>query len=508
MFEHNFKYIKHDKLAKLAWSMRIEKDNADVVVHVGDYVETYPDWFVSGVWDGDFIDADFEGAKFLCATAVKKIDGKIIVYSPTHERQRFCYMQYDDSIVFSNSIPLLLAVTGEKVDVNCDQYEKILCSILDGTKNYNREIPLANGKKMYQIFCANISIDTELNMDYVRKKKHRDFIDYNDYFNEMVSVCERIRDNGHDERRNQKYGLVTTASSGYDSSTCAAIAKRVGCNTLLTFKGGKYDEDSAVDIGRQLGFANVIERGHLDFKNKKGLKDAEFLVCGDHAAYLQFCAFEDDFADHIVFSGTSGSYIWDRDSNVNEDSVRDHYNYYTANLSFSENALIKGYIFLPLALYGSSAAKSIQKITNSTEMESWTLYTSYDRPICRRILESEGVSRESFGQIKHGGGFSLARNFTKKQVKEKMSKEGFIDFCSWLGLEGNNKWTIGRIFRMIQYHCAVSPDYIAYALRKMKINIHSDLVVPYPNPGIPAKLIIWGMETMTEKYNHALNNCE
>jgi len=503
MFE--FKYIKHDKLAKLGWCMQIEKDNPEVTVHVGSYVETEKEWFVSGVWDGEFKEANFEDADFLCATAAKIKENQITIYSPTHERQRFCYFQSETTIWFSNSIPLLLAVSGESLDTNCDQYEKILCAILAGTKNYERRIPLADRKIMYQVFCADISVDSSLNLTYRRKKKHRTFDNFDDYYNTLLNVCSKIRDNGYDVNRRQKYMLATTASSGYDSSTCAAIAKKVGCNTLFTFKGGHYDKDSAVVIGKQLDYTNIIERGHLDFKRKRNSIDAEFFVCGDHGAYLQFSAFEDDFANHIVFSGTSGSYIWDKDSDVNEDSVRKNYNYYTANLSFSENALIKGYIFLPLALYGSSAAESIQRITNSEEMKPWTLNTSYDRPICRRILETSGVDRKIFGQTKYGGGFSLARNFTKRQLRKKMSLDGYSNFCSWLEIKGNNNWSIKRICRMMQYHVAVIPEYTAYVLRKIGLNVHIERVVRYPNPGLPAKLIVWGMETVKSNYLSAMD---
>lgn len=502
MFE--FKYIEHKALPKLGWCMKVKKGVREVPVYVGEYVEGYQDWFVSGVWDGPFLKADFENADFLCATAVKRNADGLTVYSPTHERQRFCYIRYEEELLFSNSIPLLLAVSGEKFDVDYDQYEKILCSILDGTKDYGREIPLADGQVMYQIFCADITVDEALQMTYTRKAKHRDFVDFDDYYNTLVAMCARVRDNGLDENRKQKYSLTTTASAGYDSSTCAAIAKKVGCDTLLTFKGGKYDADSAVEIGKQLGYGNIIERGHHDFRYKKNLIDAEFFVSGDIGAYLQFSAFEDDFADHIVFSGTSGSYIWDKDADVNEDSVRNHYNYFTSNLSFAENALIKGYIFFPMPLYGSSAVCSIQKITNSPEMEPWTLHTGYDRPICRRILETSGVKREMFGHVKYGGGFSLARNFTFKQIRPKMSHAGYDAFCAWLRVPGNNRWMLGRMCRMVYYHCICIPAYADVVLGKFGASLNRDIVVRVPNPGLPAKLIVWGMEVLTNKYIEAM----
>ena len=286
----SFKYIKYEKLAKLGWCMKVEKNNPEVLVHLGEYVETNNDWFVSGVWDGDFSKADFENANFLCATAVKKFEKGLTVYSPTHERQRFCYIKYEDSVLFSNSIPLLLAVSGESLDIDCDQYEKIFCAILAGTKDYNREIPLSEGKLMYQIFCADITIDDTLNMTYTRKTKHRDFEDFDDYYNTLIDVCKRIKENGEDPNRKHKFTLATTASSGYDSSTCAAIAKKVGCDTLMTFSGGYYDEDSAVDIGKQLGYTNIIERNYNDFKTKQNCIDAEYMINGDIGVYLQFSA--------------------------------------------------------------------------------------------------------------------------------------------------------------------------------------------------------------------------
>ena len=47
-------------------------------------------------------------------------------------------------------------------------------------------------------------------------------------------------------------------------------------------------------------------------------------------------------------------------------------------------------------------------------------------------------------------------------------------------------------------------DYAAYFLRRCGIKAKSEAVVIYPNPGIPAKLIVWGMEVMTEKYSRAM----
>jgi len=488
-------------LPRLGWGMVVRKDQNAVDVYCGDLVEQKQNWFVSGVWDGDFSKADFAAAKFFCATGAKIEQDRVVVYSPTHERQRICYFEKEDSITVSNSIPLLLAVADKRIEKEFWEYEKVLCSILWGTKEYTRDIPIADGLKIKQIFCADIAVDQRLAIQIAPKAIHRDFTDYQDYFWSVSDVCGKIRDNGLDQNRGQKYKLAATASSGYDSSACAAILKHVGCDTLMTFKGGTYDEDSAVTIAKQLGYNKIIERKYRDYLEKSGCKDAEFYVCGDIGIYMQFSAFEDDFAGHIVSIGTSGSYIWDKDGDVNPESKRSGYDFYTANLSFSENALIKGYVVLPLPLYGSTAVQSIQRVSNSPEMAPWTLHTEYDRPICRRILETAGVDGALFGHVKYGAGFALSKNFTVQQIKPKMSAEGYQSFVQWLQETGNNRWPVRRVLRMLQYHIVSIPVYAAYFAQKLHIKTSwGKGSIAYCNPGLPAKLIIWGMETMSEKY--------
>lgn len=499
--KYKFSYHVIEGLPKLGWAMIMQKNESTVDVYCGSWLERQDGWFVSGVWDGVFLEADFSAAEFFCATGAKIEEDKVVVYSPTHERQRVCYFQDEQSLAFSNSIPLLLAVTEQRIDKNCDQYEKILCSILWGTKEYTREVPIDGDKNIKQIFCADISVSTKLDIEITPKSIHRDFVDYSDYFESISNVCGRIRENGLDCHRIKTYEMAATASSGYDSSACAAILRRVGCDTLMTFKGGFYDEDSAVTIAKQLGYEKIVERGYHDFIGKTDCKDAEFFVCGDIGVYLQFSAFEDDFSGRIVSIGTSGSYIWDKDGDVNPESKRSGYDFYTANLSFSENALIKGYIVLPLPLYASTAVRSIQKISNMPEMEPWTLHTNYDRPICRRILETSGVDGKLFGHVKYGAGFALSKNFTLKQIRPKMSKDGYSSFVKWLSQKKNNRWTPKRCFRMAQYHFASFPVYASFVASKFHIkNSWGKGSIKYPNPGLPAKLIIWGMETLCEKY--------
>lgn len=506
---YQFNYIYHEKLAKLAWGMVITLGEKIVDVHIGSMVEHCKDFFVSGVWDGPFAEAGFDEAEMFCGCGVKLVEDKIVAYTATHERQRICYMKKQNKVYVTNSIPFLLALTEENLDIDCDQYERILCSVIDGLEDYEKNIPLAGGAVMHQLFSSDLSIDQELNCQIKRKPQHRDFVDFQDYYQSMLQVCEKIRDNGMDPYRKYLYGMVTTASSGYDSSSCAAIVRQIGCDTACTFRNGKYDEDSAVDILKQLGYPNIVERSYLDYKAEENNLDAVYFADGDLGFFMPFAGFKNEFFGKILVTGISGSYMWDRDSKVNPDSKREGYYFYTANLSFNEHAIQNGYMMLPLVLYGSTAAVSIQKISNAAEMEPWTLHTDYDRPIPRRILETAGVARESFGHVNRGAGISFSRNFTDKQVKYKMTPSGYEDFKQWLNQKGNNRWGWKRMIHAIQYHVSTIPEYMDYICSRMHRSTSFSKGHPnlYPNPGLPAKMVIWGILCETEKYKQNLIEC-
>lgn len=55
---------------------------------------------------------------------------------------------------------------------------------------------------------------------------------------------------------------------------------------------------------------------------------------------------------------------------------------------------------LPPAYFGWRRAGRLLAISKSEEMAPWSLFTDYDRPIARRIVEEAGVPRAWFGQAK------------------------------------------------------------------------------------------------------------
>ena len=87
-----------------------------------------------------------------------------------------------------------------------------------------------------------------------------------------------------------------------------------------------------------------------------------------------------------------------------------------------------------------------------------------------------------------------------------MSVAGYENFTNWLSQKGNNNWTVSRFAKVIQYHVTSIPVYASYVISKFGIKKSwGKGAIKYPNPGLPAKLIVWGMEVVSQKYALAMD---
>jgi hypothetical protein len=65
-----FNFIKSTKFPQLAWCAIVSKGNNMVDVKCGNSVETNENFFVAGVWPGDFQTGDFADSSFICCSGV------------------------------------------------------------------------------------------------------------------------------------------------------------------------------------------------------------------------------------------------------------------------------------------------------------------------------------------------------------------------------------------------------------------------------------------------------
>ena len=240
-------------------------------------------------------------------------------------------------------------------------------------------------------------------------------------------ILERIKENSVSKERKHKFGLVTTISKGYDSACCAAMAKKIGCNIALTFNHpAKYADDNGDIVARQLGYTDIRYADANHYRYNTDLVEAYHTATGELGSTICFEAFTDDFKNNIVFYGERGDQFWTK-SPINPNSNFKFTNQLVIGIGMAEWRLNVGFVLMPIAFYKGVHWEDICKISNSSEMASWSIGGDYDRPIPRRICEDMGVERKEFGQAKKGAGFNYNRD-NLSRIKSRMSTCSFSRF--------------------------------------------------------------------------------
>ena len=504
MESFSIEYKINNNLPKLAWLADIDRASGKVTVHTGSCVECQDSFFVAGAWNGEFSEAGFDSSSVFYGTGAKFTSDSLHFYTPSHALERLVSYEDDKRVLFSNSVPLAMSYAELELDPKIDQYERYFCSILHGPHKCCNAIPMKDGKQLCQCIVGAVHIDTECRRSYERRAAVEPFKNFEDYYGRMMDDMRAVYANATSaDRKHTKYGLCTTISSGYDSIANAAVARQLGCNRAVSLSGSIFDEDDGAKVASEMGYTNIIKRDHLYYREKKGCIDAEYISSGEIAKHQQFCVFEDQFADCLVFMGTRGDYFWGLNSEANNDFDMVGFFYNETDISFTENALRNGYIFVAMATYGTSQSTTIQPISKSEEMKPWRLGTEYDRPIPRRIAEGVGAKRESFGQSKRGGGFSFCYD-TIKTLEKKMSLEGYASFCEYRKTH-RPKATFKKYVHALHFWFSFFPSYLNYAFKNLHIDIRlGQKAMKVANPFISSELIFWSIDIMKQKYSDAM----
>lgn len=388
-----------------------------------------------------------------------------------------------------------------RLDPQYLNYEIDFNTILFGIDGYKESVRViySNGElvdvRIY--YYRNITINDSNSIRVEKKKKEAPFKDFSDYYNRLCSSVGGTILNAQDGKRKLQYGVVTTISKGYDAPCCAAIAKKYGCNTAVTFHAvGKYAEDSGVDIAKALGYKRILERDPDAYMARKDLVEAEQLSSGEIGSDLCFVAFDDIFSNNIVFTGDRGDSVWAKENSFVNDNFE--FDDILSHIGFSERRLWLGYISIPMPLFGASAWSSIQRISNSDEMKPWIMNNDYDRPIPRRIVEEAGVSRNMFGIEKHGAGITFRYDWGTR-LKRRLSKAAVNSFNQYL-INNKKKHPI----QTVQYFWKNRKIYMS----RIGVNLGSDRSArdtsQIANATDIRYLIPWSSEVIQKRYKSIL----
>ncbi|MBX3443071.1 MAG: hypothetical protein KF774_11755 [Planctomyces sp.] len=399
-----------DQLPKLAWVARMDSRAKELRVWHGPAVEVGDGWFVEGVWDGPFEEGGFHRTEHFFGSGVR-VEGDVVHFVPsTAIVDRILYFELDGALYASNSLLLLLAATGQRLDPDHD-YRKDYNSLARGMQAYRRDLPVrpTNVTCIFQVVHEQLVV-CEGEKRFESQSRVRDFASYEDYLGQVRDVLDRIRDNSLSPRRRRPMEAYTTSSSGYDSATATTLSQGVGVTKCFSSRRSNsalpkwLDRQAASDDGGPIATRLGMESLATEHDPRGDQFNELLLLAGTTGSpelvFLSMCdRIEREAPAAIVFTGYHGDVVWDIDPGdecLDDQIVRGG----ISGLGLSEVRLKAGFVNLAVAfLFGRSIA-SLNRIARSPEMAPWRLGNSYDRPIARRIVESAGVDRNLFGQRK------------------------------------------------------------------------------------------------------------
>ena len=309
----------------------------------------------------------------------------------------------------SNSLAFLLALSGEHLD---PKYPHYYLDLLDhyraGIRIKEKRLRLAGPHSVELHDCCNLVVGPDLTIRRIEKPVGPPPRDFDDYRSFLLRTAEQVFLNASDSRRQWTYRPVTTLSQGYDTTAVSAIAAQAGCREAVTFLKSNaqagYMDDSGRDIAAHLGL-RVTEYERTDYDRRR---DHEFYI-EPNGVDRSLVLMQDQLAGSVMLTGRFGERMWAREFNwglpvdIGRPLLQLPTGFKLGGCALGEFRLKTGFIHFPLPYSGALHAPAIQAISESREMNPWSVGGGYNRPIARRIAEEAGVPRHLFGQIKKGG---------------------------------------------------------------------------------------------------------
>ena len=408
-------YTLNEALPPLAWLAVVDFDAMTCSVRHGVFVETFDSFFFEGAWGSPFSAGRPDLAEVAFGSGCCRDEAGLCFVGSVATTDYLFYRTDRDTATVANSLPLLLAQTGDSLDPQCFRYAEISNSVMSGIHAHERDIPTRRGG-VRRLLGKNLrAASGELHeADKPQPPALTAFADYEQHL--RASYCA-LAENARDQRRRYPLHIFSTQSRGYDTTAINAIAAEHGLTGIFTIRTGKAGgstadhanerevDDDGAEIARQLGIGSVVAIERRAFA--RSFDDELYFLAGiSQCQDANFKQVTDGIqAPALLLTGTLGE-MW-----------YTHAAWYFEHLDFIDDGLKRidlgghgltevrlraGYIQAAIPYIGARRRVDIVRITESTAMDDWRLRTAYDRPIPRRIAEQAGVTRESFGQVKIG----------------------------------------------------------------------------------------------------------
>lgn len=452
-----FEYHCINDWPPLAWFSECSKKNNKITVWHGNGVEINPKWFCEAVWPGNFLEGDFDETDLMAGTGSRIRGNSVIFVSPGNTVDRILSLETEEKFFVSNSLACLLAISGARIDPTYPEYYEDFTTILKGILEYKKTLRTSLGD--IQITMFGFVIWSELGISYaVREAVDRTFSDFNQYEQFLQSNLSRLVENMSDPNRKRKYQLLSTASSGYDSTAIAALSRKVGCEYALCIDKDRFGNSENGDQIAAYLKLNPIKIQRDAWRQLNG-EELFFLAADGTAEAVPIVSAGDILTNKVLLTGYHGDKLWSKDTkDLSENIVRGD----SSGLSLTEYRLWKAFIHCPMTFWGVQQIRFINEISNSEEMKPWDIPGDYSRPIPRRIAESAGIPRNTFG---------ITKKASAVDSTEFLSAVTLQNYRSWL-INNRLEWfKRGRVPPIVNQHYEQAVEKIYYFIQRMLLKM-------------------------------------
>jgi hypothetical protein len=405
----------------MAWVLRARGGEAQLTFGRG--VSVSDVGIFEGTWVGDCGDplAPLRSTMPFGSGVLADGDGLFII-PPGHMLEGVYVCERADAVFASNSLVGLLVAADLELDSTV-AYPPHFNESVDGIMRTT--IPTTT-LPIEACFHDNLRLDLDGRQNRVPKPREAPFTTYSEYVSRLSAALESAMANA------PAHEPVVTVSSGYDGAAVAVLAAALGCRRAVTIADGKPVrgqtslDDSGEGLARRLGM-EVTVGGRLDYFRRDDMPEAEFLATGFSGEEVVLSGLESALSNRMLVSAFFGDGMWW----MNRPPRPQWWRSDQSGSSLGEWRLRVGFVHVPLPCLGAERYRDTQRISRATEMRPWALGRRYDKPIPRRILESAGIPRGAFGEVKravsatvHVDGPGALAPATRAALEEFAAAEG------------------------------------------------------------------------------------
>lgn len=445
---------------KLSWVAVMEHGIRPIRILHGPRVEVNPQWCAEAVWAGNFRDGDFDRTDLVVGTGVRLRGDEVLFVSSSDTLNRLFWHRGSDRQLVSNSLPALLAMA--HIDLLDDYpYADAMASIIHGLYSYQRELP-SSGGPVRVVYFNNLTLANDEITETPKPPTAPEFLDFPTYRDFLFESARVLGSNARAAERLHRVSPLASLSSGYDSSAATVVAREAGTQECVTILHSRRDmaslldvDDSGAAVAAQLG---MHCQGYTRTRERFPWEDAAWAVMGN-VGDINLSLFDYPEPVCLMFTGFMGDVLWDKKTVQPEFLHRKD----TSGARFAEARLEHGVLLCSPVFWGCRQESRILALAHREEMQPWTLNSSYDRPVPRRLVEEAGVDRKSFGIRKRAASFNrrygqpispeLREDFAGAMQARGGRPGGLIDESLAYILDGLDYYLLQKLPAPVRFSC-------------------------------------------------------